>query len=170
MTDEQTIGVADDLPQTVVELLERITRERGALEQAVSGMSDDALVATSGGWSAKIHLAHIAAWERRVVGELQGDRAAARFGLDEATYEAANTDALNDILHTRYQDDPPATIRAEFQAAGEALRAAIAGLSDADLMQPANPDDPEVEMLVEAIAWDTFKHYPEHVAAITGHA
>ena len=170
VAEEQTIKVGNDRPRTVTELLERITRERGALEQAVAGISDDALVATSGGWSAKDHLAHVAAWERRLVGEVQGDRAAAHFGLDEATFGTANTDNLNAMLHARHRDDPPATVRAEFRASGEALRAAFAELSDADLMQPVRPDDPNVETLVDLISWDTYKHYPEHVAAITGHA
>lgn len=170
MADEQTTRVADGRPRTVAELLERLTSERGELEQAVAGMSDDALVAASGGWSAKDHLAHVAAWERRLVCEVQGDSAAARFGLDEATFGAANTDILNDLLYARHRDDLPATVRAGFRASGEALRATCAELSDADLMQPVRPDDPDVETLVDLIAWDTFKHYPEHVATITGHA
>jgi uncharacterized damage-inducible protein DinB len=162
--------VADDRPRTVAELFARISRERGALEQAVAGVSDDALAATSGGWSAKDHLAHVAAWERRLVGEVRGDRAAERFGLDEATFDASTTDALNAMLHERHRNDPPAAVRAEFRASGEALRAAFAELSDADLMRPVRPDDPAVEALVDLIAWDTYKHYPEHTAAITGHA
>jgi hypothetical protein len=154
----------------VAALVELLARERGALEQAVAGMGDDALAATAGGWSAKDHLAHVAAWERRLVGEVRGDRAAARFGLDAAAFGAADTDALNALLHARHRDDPPAVVRAEFRAAGEALRAAVAGLRDADLLRPGRPDDPAVETLVDLIAWDTFKHYPEHAAAITGRA
>ncbi|MDQ3657304.1 MAG: DinB family protein [Chloroflexota bacterium] len=170
MVKEEATRVADDRPRTVEQLLDLITRERGALEQAVAGMGDDALVATSGGWSVKDHLAHVAAWERRLVGEVQGDHHAARFGLDEATFSATNTDSFNALLHARHRDDPPATVRTEFRASGEALRAAFAELSDADLLQPVRPDDPDVETLVDLIAWDTFKHYPEHVRAITGHA
>ena len=64
MTADQTTGGAEDHPRTVAEVLERITRERAALAQEVVGMSDDALVATAGGWSAKDHLAHAAARSR----------------------------------------------------------------------------------------------------------
>jgi len=168
MTEEQTTEVADGRPRTVAALLERISWEREGLEQ-VAGMSDDAFVATSGGWSAKDHVAHVAAWERRLVGEVRGDRAAARFGLDEATFGAATGDVLNAMLLARHRDDAPATVRVEFRASGEGLRAAFAELSDADLMRPVRPDDPAVETLVDLIAWDTFKHYPEHIAAITDH-
>ena len=138
MVDDNAASVADDRPQTVADLLDLIARERGALEQAVASMSDDSLAYMPGGWSAKDHLAHVAAWERRLVGELRGDR------------------------------EPPVTVRAEFQDSGEALRAAIAALSDADLQQPVRPDDPGVDTLLELIAWDTYRHYPEHVAAVTG--
>jgi uncharacterized damage-inducible protein DinB len=161
---------AEDRPRTVAELLSRIARERGALEEAVSGMSDEDFVTTSGGWSVKDHLAHVAAWERRLLGEMQGDRAAARFGPDEAIFDTGNTDAINAMIHARHRDDSPETVRAEFRAAGEALHAAIAGLDAADLLQPVRPDDPMVDTLADLISWDTYRHYPDHVAAITGHA
>jgi hypothetical protein len=168
MTEEQTIEVADNRPQTVAELLERINKERGALEQLISGMSDDELIAPSGGWTAQVHLAHVAAWERRLIGELRGDQVAARFGLDESDYEAANTDDLNAMLLARFQNESPAASRAEFLAAGEAVRAAIAELSDADLSQP-RPGDEEDETVLDMISWDTYRHYPEHTAAVANH-
>ncbi len=168
MVDDNAASVADDRPQTVADLLDLIARERGALEQAVASMSDDSLAYMPGGWSAKDHLAHVAAWERRLGGELRGDRAAERFGLDESAFNATDTDDFNALLYARYRDEPPVTVRAEFQDSGEALRAAIAALSDADLQQPVRPDDPGVDTLLELIAWDTYRHYPEHVAAVTG--
>lgn len=168
MVEEETTQIGDDRPRTVAQLLDLIARERGALEQAVANMDDDDLESPTSGWTAKDHLAHVAAWERRLIGEMQGDRAAERFGLDEAAYGATNTDDFNAMLHERFKDNSPATVRAEFHASGETLRATLAGLSDADLQQPVRPDDPGVDTLVELIAWDTFRHYPEHVTAITG--
>jgi hypothetical protein len=166
MTEKPPSGIAGDPPRTVVELSAMIDRERGALEQAVSGMSEETFVDTSAGWSAKDHLAHVAAWERRLLGEVEGDQVAARFGLDEAAIANAETDVINAMIHARYRDDSPATVRAEFRAAGEALQALMAGMSDADLMRPVRPDDPMVDTLVDLIAWDTYRHYPDHVATI----
>jgi hypothetical protein len=167
MAEDQT---TKNLPTTVAELVELISRERAALEQAVAGMSDDAFVATAGGWSAKDHLAHVAVWERRLVGELQGDPAAERFGYDEAALDALSLDDLNAALIARHRDDSPPAVHAEFRASGEALFAALAALRDDDLSRPVRPDDPNVDTLVELIGWDTFEHYPEHVAAIAGGA
>jgi uncharacterized damage-inducible protein DinB len=166
MAEEQTTGIAGDgNPRTVAELHNRIAVSRGALEQATASMSDEEFAAASDGWSAKDHLAHVAAWERRLLGEIQGDDEAASFGLD--VNDAADTDTLNAMLYARHRDDSPATVRAEFRAAAEAVRAAFAELSDTDLMRPVRPDDPAVDTLVDLIAWDTFKHYPDHTAAIT---
>jgi hypothetical protein len=166
MVEDQATRRAESLPRTVTELLDRLAREREPLERAGVDLSDEALVATSGEWSVKDQLAHVAAWERRLIGEVRGDHVIARFGLDEIEFSTMNGDVLNAMLHARHRDDPSAMVRAEFQAAGEALRATLAELSDADLMQPVRPDDPHVETLVDLIAWDTFWHYPEHVAAI----
>jgi uncharacterized damage-inducible protein DinB len=169
MAEDQTTAGPDTRPETVVNLLALIARTRGALEAAVAQMSDDELTSTAGGWSAKDHLAHVAAWERRLLGEMQGDERAAHFGVDQATFNGS-TDELNALIYERHRDDPAATVRAEFQASGEAIHAAFASLSDADLMRPVRPDDPAVDALIDLISWDTYKHYPEHVAAITGHA
>ena len=166
MSDEQTTGTAKDAPQTVAELLELIGRERERLERAVAGMSDDALIAASGGWSAKDHLAHVDAWERRLIGEIHGDNNSARFGLDQATYDSTNIDVVNDMLLDRHRDDTPASVRAEFRAAGEALRIALAELSDADLVREVRHSDTEAETFLDTIAGDTFRHYPEHIAVI----
>jgi hypothetical protein len=170
MAEDQTIGRADSLPRTVTELLELLAQKREALELAGANLSDEALVATSGEWSVKDHLAHVAAWERRLVGEIRGDHAVARFGIDDDTFSTMNGDTLNAMLHARHWDDPPAMVRAEFRAAGEALRATLADLTDADLIQPVRPDDPHVDTLVELIGWDSFWHYPDHIAAIASHA
>jgi uncharacterized damage-inducible protein DinB len=166
MSDEQVTAGADDQPRTVRELVERISREREALEEAVAKLQDEAFVATSGGWSARDHLAHVSAWERRLLGEMQGDASAARLGLDEAAIAAADTDTVNATIHARHKDDSPEQVRAEFRASGEALLSAISGLSDADLVQPVRPEDPNVETLVDLISWDTYRHYPEHTSAI----
>ena len=169
MTEEQTSETAGGQPRTVPELLERINRDRAPLEQAVANMSGDDLLAMAGDWSVKDHLAHVAAWERRLLAEMRGDHAAERFGLDEVTSASAETDDLNALLLARHQDDSPTTVRAEFRAAGEAVRAAFAQLTDANLTRPVRPDDPAVDTLVDLISWDTYRHYPEHTAAITNH-
>jgi hypothetical protein len=154
MVDNQTSGTINDRPRTVAELLEWIARERGALERAASAMDDE-------------HLAHVAAWERRLLGEMRGDGFAGRFGLDEDASASADTDTLNAMIYARHRHDSPATVRSAFFSSGEALRTALNELRDADLVRPVRPGDSSVETLVDLISWDTYKHYPPHAKAIT---
>jgi hypothetical protein len=93
--EDQATRRAESLPRTVTELLDLLAREREALEQAGVDLSDEALVATSGEWSVKDQLAHVAAWERRLIGEVRGDHVIARFGLDEIEFSTMNGDVLN---------------------------------------------------------------------------
>jgi hypothetical protein len=167
MVEDQANVIADDRPRTVTDLLGLIARTRGALEAAVGDMSEETFTSRSEGWSAKDHIAHVAAWERRLLAEMQGDERGARFGVDEAAFDGS-TDDLNALIYERHRDESAATVREEFRASGEAVHAAFAALSDADLMRPVRQEDPGVETLIDLIAWDTFKHYPEHVASITG--
>jgi hypothetical protein len=157
-----------DQPRTVAELLALIAKERGPLERLAESMPDERFVARTGGWSPKDHLAHVAAWERRLLGEMQGDDAAERFGMSVAEISTMDTDKLNAMIVERHWNDAPGAVREEFHAAGEAVRQVLSTLSDDDLARPVRPDDPEVESLLDLISWDTYKHYPEHVASIGG--
>jgi uncharacterized damage-inducible protein DinB len=132
-------------------------------------MDDDDFADNSHGWSVKDHLAHVAAWERRLLGEIAGDRSAERFGLDEKTSAAADTDSINAMIYKRHQDDLPDDVRAEFLASGEALRTTFSSMDDAALRTPVRPEDPKVETLVDLISWDTYRHYPVHAKAVIEH-
>lgn len=173
MTTEQPDDAIEAQPRTVRELLARIDRTRGPLERMVAELSDDELMAHSGSWedwTPRDHLAHVAEWERRLLGEMQGDHDAANFGLDDAAIAAASTDTLNAGIYERHKNDAPETVREDFTATGDQVRTVFSALSDADLMHPVRPEDPLVDTLVDLIGWDTFKHYPHHIAAITGSA
>jgi uncharacterized damage-inducible protein DinB len=167
MADNQPNGHTDDRPRTVIALLERIAHERRPLEHAATQMDDDVFADDSHGWSVKDHLAHVAAWERRLLGEIRGDRTAERFGLDEEA--SADTDTINAMIYTRHRDDLPDDVRAEFFASGESLRTTFTSMDDAELRTPVRPEDPKVETLVDLISWDTYRHYPVHVKAIIDH-
>jgi uncharacterized damage-inducible protein DinB len=167
MTENQQDAYIGDRPRTVIALLERIAQERNPLEQAAIDMDDDHFADDSHGWSVKDHLAHVAAWEQRLLGEIRGDRAAERFGLSEDAN--AGTDAINAMIYARHRDDLPDAVRAAFTASGEALRTAFASMDDAELRTPVRPEDPKVETLVDLISWDTYRHYPVHARAIIDH-
>ena len=167
MADTVSNGPANDRPRTVVALLDRIARERRPLEHAARQMDDEAFADDARGWSVKDHLAHVAAWEQRLLGEIRGDHAVARFGLDEGA--TANTDTINAMIYTRHRHDLPDDVRSAFFASGEELRTTFASMDDAELSRPVRPEDPKVDTLVDLISWDTYRHYPVHAQAIIDH-
>ena len=169
MTDDATSDHRHIQPTTVSELLALIDQKRGPLEQIASNLPEDQRPVPTNGWSAAEHLAHVALWERRLIGEMEGEHDAACFGLDPATFRTASEDELNAMLAPRLQHQTAAKIRTEFLAAGKALRATVAKLADTDLYQSVRPDDPRFATLMDLIECDSFGHYPEHIAAIAQH-
>src|SRR5437763_16940216 len=93
-------------PRDKAELLDRIGRSRPALETTIDSLSEAQLAAPGpgGGWSAKDHLAHLAAWERKALAELEGRPPHEVFGVDGASYEASDVDQLNEIVYRRNKE------------------------------------------------------------------
>ncbi len=161
MTDES--GAA--WPASKAALLERIGSERAGLEHEVAGIPEARLLAAGAeGWSAKDHLAHIAAWERVLIALLRGAPEREAFALDEATLATMNTDGVNAILRGRSAALPLSDVLAEFQAAHAAVLALLEDLPEPALFAALAADDPRPRM--QKIAGDTYLHYEEHRAWI----
>jgi len=162
------------LPRDKAELLERIEAARAALDQAIGQLSDAQLVAPGPyeGWSVKDHLAHLAAWEQGIAALLQGRPRYAAMGVDEPTYLTAGTDAINAAVYERNKDGPLREVLADFRQTQRDLLAALAALSDADLLktyshyQPDEPGKDRGEPVLKWIVGNTYEHYAEHQAWI----
>ena len=155
-------------PRDKAELLDRIGRSRAALEGTVDSLSEAQLAAPGpgGGWSAKDHLAHLAAWERKALAELEGRPPHEVFGVDRASYEASDVDQLNEGVHRRNKERPAAEVLADFRESHGRLLAALERAADADLFAAAGPGDSGANPLRESVIGNTYEHYPEHLATI----
>lgn len=162
MSDMPVPNTPPDLPRSKADLLDRVPRSRGALEDALAGLSAAQLTAAGpdGGWSVKDHLAHIAAWEQILLGVLAGRPEHEVFGVDENALATLDTDGLNAILDVRHKAQPLSDVLAEFARSYNQTLAALASLAEADLFAPVAPDDPRPRM--QKIASDTYAHYDEH--------
>ncbi len=151
-------------------LLERIRSARAPLETAFAGLGAERMTErpAQGGWSIKDHLAHVTLWEELALGRVEGrtDREYELFGMDEATAEAADIDALNAAVYERNKDKPLEQVLSAFQATHARLLAAIERLPATDLERPFSADDPRQRTLRTTIAENTYEHYPEHTQAI----
>src|SRR5215211_4980218 len=135
----------DDItPQQKADLLERIHSSQAALDQVVGRLSEWQLATPGrdGGWAVKDHLAHLAAWEHKLLAMIQGQPGYVGLQVDAATYEHSNIDELNAILHQRFKTLSPAEALAESRQSYEQLMATIERLSAADLSAPYAPNDP----------------------------
>jgi hypothetical protein len=147
-------------------LLARIRASRNALEIAANSLSDEQLVAPGpDGWSAKDHLAHVAAWEDCLLGYLNGRGAGQTFGLPDGEL---GTDAVNAILHRRYADLTASEAREKFAVSHAAVMAGLEALTDADIARPLasylpdRDDDTARQPVLGWIVGNTCEHYDEH--------
>lgn len=156
---------------TKAELLERIRDSRTALERAVDQAGEAALTtAAPNGWSGKDYLAHIAAWETSLVALLRGEPRYEAMGLDAATYQSGDVDALNETLYDRDRALSLPDVLLRFQRVHEGVIAEVDRLTDADLYRPYSdfqPDAPDNrDPIINWIAGNTFGHYDEHRLAL----
>ncbi len=84
-------------PEDKDELLERIQRQWAAQERPIGGLGDPQLTtrAQDGGWSVKDHLAHLAAWEQRLLAHLRGLTAPEGSGVDTGIPRTGDVDDFN---------------------------------------------------------------------------
>lgn len=160
-------------PPATAEILTRIDHDWAALESLINRLDETALTGPSdaAGWTAKDHLAHLAAWERSLLGLLAGEDRAAATGVDAALFATGDIDAINEAIRARHADEPLARVLGDLRETHERTRATIAGLADADLARPYahyqphdRPDN--ADPVVQWVAGDTHEHYREHAGWI----
>lgn len=154
------------LPQNQAELMQRIEQDWTELMNQVGRLSEAQLeTPLDDGWSAKDHLAHLAAWERHLLlAHLQGRPAAESLDVDEATAAQYDIDTLNEIIYRRNQSRPANEVLAELRQIHAQVVTTLAQTPFERLMQPRYPD--RTNPLLDWVISNTYEHYQEHGAAI----
>ena len=143
-------------PKDKAQLLERIRAARADLEQTLAGLDDAALSAPGPeGWSVKDHLAHLAAWERKVLANMDGRASHEVLGVPEAVYKGGDWVAINEYVRAPDKDRPAAEVLVEFRRAYGVLTQRIADLPDEVLF---GKDD----SLLNNISGNSYGHDEEH--------
>jgi len=154
------------VPRDKAKLLGRIREARAALDRTVDRLAEAQLTAPGpDGWSGKDHLAHLAAWEGKIVAVMEGRPAHEGLGLDEATYRGANIDEINARLHERDRARPLPDVLATYRRTHGRLLATLEALPEAELTRPYESADAG-DVLADGIDGNTYEHYEEHRAAI----
>ena len=158
-----------DEPITKRDLIARIDERWDELQRLVAGLNSEQLDAPLGdGWSAKVHLAHLAAWETSALALLKGDHRGDAMGIPRETWEGHDTDAINAVIAERADLLPATEIFSESQAVHAEILAHLKGMSQEDLEKPYShyqPHDPP-QNPAPVVGWvhgNTWDHYTEHI-------
>ena len=161
--------MADDDPRNKADLIERIHSHWDRLQALVGRLSPNEMERPLGdGWSAKVHLGHIGAWEQSLMALIRGQDRSTGMGVSPEQYAAGDMDATNGIIAAGAQSLPLDDVRNRSNETHAELLAMLESMSEDDLSKPYShyqPNDPPYnpEPVVGWIAGNTFDHYDEHI-------
>ena len=139
-----------------------IVEGRHRLDAALATFDDEAMAdRIDEAWRRQDVVAHLEAWERRVVDLL----CALRSG--EPLPEPAEIDELNDRFHAASRERSLADVRRGERAAYEAMLAAIDGATDEELFDGGHFAWTEGEPLADWFRGNGDEHYDEHLDQLT---
>jgi hypothetical protein len=153
--------VTERVPLTRAETLALLDESRRELLRAAERRGWDAVDAN--GWTTADHVAHLVAWQRRLIAWF-AEHAAGRAPVrPERGYTFDQIDALNARDYERARERPREAIVSDFQEAHLAITRIVEWLTDDDLAAP----DRFAWLGFPAshtIAGNSFGHYLEHIA------
>ena len=115
-----------DEPRTKEALIARIHDRWEALQTLLGRLSDGEKEQPLGdGWSAKVHLAHLAAWETSALALLEGKNRGDEMGVPRDVWDGHDTDAINGVIAERSVGRPLAEVEAEAKATHDRLLARL---------------------------------------------
>jgi hypothetical protein len=125
----------DDMPTGADEILEEIHASRAEIEAIIDELSQAQMTQATdeGGWSIKDHLAHIAEWQRRGLGVIEGRAAWESLGIDKDTYQSLDIDAINQIIYDRNKDRPLPEVLTDFRKTQEKVILTLEQMNEDDL-------------------------------------
>ena len=135
---------------------------RARFDTAVAGFSDDRMLdRIDDEWTRKDVLAHVEAWDRRVVRLFTELRAGA------PADEASETDELNAAFYRRDRERTLADVRAGERAAYAAMLAALDDATDEELFDGTHFAWTNGDRFAEWFRANGDEHYDEHLEQLT---
>lgn len=122
-------------PTSKNDLLAAVEKERGALEELLSGISPEEMIepGTVGSWSIKDVLEHVLEWEQMCLGWYRAGLKAEFPELPAPGFKWNQTPQLNQQIFENYRDLLLDDILAKFKASHHEILAVIQQLSNEDL-------------------------------------
>jgi hypothetical protein len=160
--------MSSEYPQTKMDLLARVNAAMAELDGVLAPLSEERLSrpGADGGWSIKDHLYHLGTWRRKQAAQMRGESMTKAIGVDQATWESDDIDAINAAIEGQSQALTASETLAYFGQAHADILAAIADFPEEDLGKPGYPDEPESDPMANYIAGNTYAHDEEHLGYI----
>ncbi len=152
MTQEMTKDSLIDLAQA----------ERQRFSSLIEPLSQEQMLqpGVQAAWSAKDIVAHLVAWEERMVLWLN------QVAHGETPVMPGTIDQMNEQTYQERKDWPLAQVLADLERSAAQSTASIRSVSDEDLLTPGRFPWLGKEPLWHLVAANTFWHYPSHARAI----
>ena len=151
-------------PIGAAECLARFRAARARVDELAAAVGSWS-AESADGWTAKDYLAHLTAWQRRLVQWWDEGEAGRPRQWPEPGFTFEQVDALNERDWRASRERPLDEVRREFKATAGAVEALIGRLTDDELN-----DAERVPWLGfegrHAIAGNTYGHYAEHFEAL----
>ncbi len=144
------------------DLLKHIRRERAKLDALLATLDEPSMLvaARDDGWTAKDILAHLTAWEQRLLRWVERWRETGDPGRPEIGVTWDGFDELNERDYIAAKDMGLADVRRASMKAYEAVIRTLDALTDEDIaVHPETPDGPSWSWIISA---NTNRHYEEH--------
>jgi hypothetical protein len=143
-------------------LLSQIQAGRARLDAALAALPDDAMLdRIDDAWTRKDVVAHLEAWERRVVDLLENLRAGTQ------PSDRHETDELNAEYHAASRDRSLEDVRSGERAAYAGMLAAIDRATDEELFDGSHFAWTEGDPLAGWFRGNGDEHYDEHLEQLT---
>ena len=152
------------------ELLRLIDQEWGALQTTINGLNADQLTrpTNAGGWTAKDHIAHLAAWENSMVFLLQGKARHEGLGIPESVYLIGGEDPINDVIFQNVRNIPLDDVKQRLADVHQQMLALLDSLSDEALQLtysdylPNEPGRDDGSPILNRVFGNTAHHFDLH--------
>ncbi len=150
---------------TKAELIQKIESDWDNLQAALDGLTEEQMhrPGVVGEWTIKDILAHITAWQSRLIATMfKAER-----GLTPEAAEPGKTiDQLNEKFYREMKDRSFDQVWDDLDSSYHQLLSRLEGWKEKDLFDPKRFKWMKGEPFVEYIAGDSYEHYAEHAEQI----
>jgi hypothetical protein len=160
-----------DVVMSKAQLMTKFERAWNALQSTLGESNEADLTGKTdaAGWTAKDHLAHLAAWANSVLVMVRDGRPQWEgLGIDKELFEIEGYDAKNEVIRQQSADLPLKKVTSHLTDVHKEIVSIVEGMSDSDLMRPCSDfvEGGQDFEIVHKLNGNGPDHYDEHRAYI----